>query len=205
MDGKLDAAMRFDAEVRCLDGRCGRLARIVLDPQTRAVTHLVIRLQDGRDVVLPMAWVGAATGEALSLKVASDELRDLPDFISTDFCLPSVDLAHPYGEGCALIRLPDLGVFDPGVLPIEHRAIPPGEVALKEGMPVLCSDGSCGRIGEVLLDPDHVHASAFVVRKGFLFARDVTVPLSWVSDVDDDGVHLKASRDQLTKLGRNWP
>lgn len=205
MDRNLDAAMRFDAEVRCLDGRCGRLARIVLDPRTRAVTHLVIRLPDGRSVVLPMAWVGSATGEALALKVASDELRDLPDFVTTDFCLPAVDLAHPYGEGCALIRLPDLGVFDAGVLPIEHRAIPPGEVALQEGMPVLCSDGSCGRVDEVLLDPDQAHASAFVVRKGFLFARDVTVPLSWVSGIDEEGVHLKANRDQLRNLERYWP
>lgn len=201
----MEASLRFDAEVRCLDGRCGRLHRVVLDPPTGGVTHLVVRTGDGRDVVVPMALVGRVGPDAVALKVAADELSDLPDFIATDFCLPSADLQHPYGEGCALLRLPDLGVFDPGPLRVEHHNLPAGAVELKEGVPVLCTDGACGRVDHLLLDPDRAHATAFVVRKGFLFSRDLTIPLSWVSAIDEDGVHLKASRDQLSKLERSWP
>jgi sporulation protein YlmC with PRC-barrel domain len=197
-------ALRFDAEVRCLDGRCGRLRRVVLDPRSGSVTHLVIRLGDGRDVVMPMAMVGHITPEAIALKVASDDLKDLPDYLSTDFCLPTSNLVHPFGEGCALMPLPDLGVFNPGPLPIEHHHIPAGEMELQEGLPVLCSDGECGRIDQILVNPDHDHATGFVVRKGFLFTHDVSVPLSWVRAVDHDGVHLKTSREQLSKLERYW-
>lgn len=204
-DPRAEDALRFDAEVRCLDGHVARLKQVVLEPRTASVTHLVLRLRDGREVVMPMTMVGRLVPEAILLKVTSDELRDLPDFIETDFCLPSSDLSLPYGEGCALMPLPDLGVFNPGPLPIEHRRIPPGEIALKEGAPVHCSDGQCGQVDEVLVDPETSRATAFVVRKGFLFTHDVTVPMSWVSGVDDDGVHLKASRDQLSKLERNWP
>ena len=204
-DGTQNAALRFDAEVRCLDGRCGRLRRVVLDPRNAGVTHLVIRIGDGRDVVMPMHLVGCLTADAITLKVASDDLKDLPDYLSTDFCLPTSDLAHPYGEGCAIMPLPDLGVFNPGPLRIEHHHIPDGEIELKAGLPVLCSDGECGEIEQLLIDPEHERATGFVVRKGFFFTHDVAVPLSWVSAVDVDGVHLKATRDQLTKLERNWP
>jgi len=204
-DGTQSAALRFDAEVRCLDGRCGRLRRVVLDPQSAGVTHLIIRIGDGRDVVMPMAMVGCLTADAITLKVASDELKDLPDYLSTDYCLPTSDITHPYGPGCAILPLPDLGVFNPGPLRIEHHHIPDGEIELKAGIPVLCSDGACGEIDQLLIDPEAERATGFVVRKGFFFTHDVAVPLSWVSGVDVDGVHLKASRDQLTKLERNWP
>jgi len=200
-----EASLRFDAEVRCLDGRCGRLHRIILSPQSANVTHLVIRLGDGREVVMPMSLVGHLAPDAITLKVASDELKDLPDFVDTDYCLPTVDVQHPFGESCTLMPLPDLGVFNPGPLRIEHHQVPAGEVELKEGLPVLCADGDCGRIDQVLIDPDQEKATGFVVRKGFFFTHDVSVPLSWVSGVDDDGVHLKATRDQLSKLERNWP
>ncbi|MNR92318.1 PRC-barrel domain protein [compost metagenome] len=204
-DGTQSAALRFDAEVRCLDGRCGRLRRVVLDPRTADVTHLVIRIGDGRDVVMPMAMVGCLTADAITLKVASDELKDLPDYLSTDYCLPTSDITHPYGEGCAILPLPDLGVFNPGPLRIEHHHIPDGEIELKAGIPVLCSDGECGEIDQLLIDPEQERATGFIVRKGFFFTHDVAVPLSWVRALDVDGVHLKASRDQLTKLERNWP
>lgn len=205
MDRAREESLRFDAEVRCLDERCGRMRRVVLDPRNGEVSHLIVRIGDGRDVVLPMAWVGRLSPEAIVLKVASDDLRDLPDYLSTDYCLPTVELEHPYAEGCAILPLPDLGVFNPGPLPIEHHHIPPGDVELKEGSPVYCSDGECGRIDQILLDPEHARATGFVVRKGLLFARDVSVPVSWVRAVDTEGVHLKATRDQLAKLERNWP
>ena len=198
-------SLRLDAEVRCLDGRCARLHRVVLAPQTSNVTHLVVRLRDGREVVVPMGMVGQLAPDAITLKVASDDLKDLPDFISTDYCLPTTDMQHPFGEGCALMPLPDLGVFNPGPLRIEHHHVPPGEVELTEGLPVVCADGDCGRIDQILIDPDLSKATGFVVRKGFIFTHDVSVPLSWVSGIDSDGVHLKATRDQLSKLERNWP
>lgn len=204
-DRMMEESLRFDAEVRCLDGRCGRLRRVVLAPQTGSVTHLIIRIGDGRDVVMPMGMVGRIAPDGLHLKVAAGELAELPDYLSTDYCLPTTDVAHPYAEGCAIMPLPDLGVFNPGPLRIEHHHIPDGEVELKEGLPVLCSDGECGRIDQVLIDPEMERATGFVVRKGFFFTHDVSVPLSWVAGVDDDGVHLKTSREQLTKLERNWP
>ncbi|MNK45618.1 hypothetical protein D3C87_643830 [compost metagenome] len=88
---------------------------------------------------------------------------------------------------------------------IEHHHIPDGEIELKAGIPVLCSDGECGEIDQLLIDPEQERATGFIVRKGFFFTHDVAVPLSWVRALDVDGVHLKASRDQLTKLERNWP
>ena len=32
----------LDAAVECLDGRCGRTTRVVLDPRSRSVTHVVV-------------------------------------------------------------------------------------------------------------------------------------------------------------------
>ena len=204
-DRAREESLRFDAPVSCLDGHCGRLRHVVLDPGSAEVTHLVVRIGDGRDVVLPMAMVARTSAEAIVLDVSSERLAGLPDYLSTNYCLPSSDMVPGSAEGCEILPLPDLGVYNPGPLPVEHLQVPPGEIALAAGSPVLCSDGACGRVDQVLVDPADDRTTGFVVRKGFFFTHDVSVPLSWVHAVDEEGVHLKATRDQLNKLEHYWP
>lgn len=53
------------ADVSCTDGICGKLSRLVIDPDTRTVTHLVVddRQLQGLLVPLNLVDVDATTGQ----------------------------------------------------------------------------------------------------------------------------------------------
>jgi len=75
-------------EVMCTDGPAGRVRRVVLDRQSGAVTHLVVRISSAlllpRDVVIPLSWARSITPERIELVASRDDLLDLPEFRSDD-------------------------------------------------------------------------------------------------------------------------
>ena len=73
------------ADVYTSDGdKVGDIDRVVLDPTTKEITHLVVRqgFIFTEDKVVPMALVDSATEERLVLKEV-DDLDNLPDFEET--------------------------------------------------------------------------------------------------------------------------
>lgn len=204
----MEEVIRLDARVRCLDGSCGSLYRVVMHPSTHRITHLVVHMGGmfGAEVVVPIGYMEAADIEEIRLKLSRDELKDLPPFSETDFSLPEAGAPRPpyIAEGGVLwpshyapFLTHDIG---PGPMRIEHHNVPAGELELREGEPVYCQDGECGRVERVLFDSDTEEATGFVIRQGFLFTRDVSIPLGWVDHVDAEGIHLKGTKDQLKKL-----
>ena len=53
------------SEVRCSDGVCGKLSRVIVDPLARAVTHLVVEPSQGNHVgrIVPLDLVGETAAE----------------------------------------------------------------------------------------------------------------------------------------------
>jgi hypothetical protein len=53
------------ANASCSDGRCGKLTRLIVDPETQAVTHLVIDPMHRREPtrLVPIDRVGPAADE----------------------------------------------------------------------------------------------------------------------------------------------
>jgi len=68
---------------------------------------------------------------------------------------------------------------------------------LKVGSPVFCTDGKAGRLAYVVVDEDDEVVTGLIVRHGTLLARDVVVPVHWVQAVDEEGIHLNASLEDL--------
>src|SRR5205085_12489883 len=62
--------------------KLGHVDRVVVDPQTKKVTHLVVRkgFLLKTDKVLPIDWVAAANGDQISLTPEATGLDDLPNF-----------------------------------------------------------------------------------------------------------------------------
>jgi uncharacterized protein (TIGR02271 family) len=59
-----------------------------------------------------------------------------------------------------------------------------------------------GSDGEKIGDVAGVADSYFVIEKGFIFTTDIFVPMSAVAGVDDDGVRLSMTKDQVEN--ENW-
>ncbi|MBO9541658.1 PRC-barrel domain-containing protein [bacterium] len=205
------ARIRMNAEVKCDGEDCGHIDRVVIDPAHRMVTHLVIRLHDGERKVVPSTAIAEAHEDWIHLGVDCPTLKAFPPYSETDFSLPSAEWGPPTGYKHADILWPSHYAqtlswnISPGPLPIEHVNVPPDEAIVSAGDRVFCTDKQCGHVADLLFDPDTEKALGFVVRRGFLFARDVAIPMGWIDHVEADGIHLKMTAEQVEELAENFP
>ena len=87
-------------QVTCSDGPVGKVQRVVLDQQTGAMTHIVVRESSTplvqRDIVIPLSWAYSITPERIELAANRDDLLELPEARSDDAI--SIDLLQRLNE-----------------------------------------------------------------------------------------------------------
>ena len=203
-------------EVSCSDGACGELSRVVVDPVARAVTHLVVepKHDPGFGRLVPLDLVDA-TAAGIRLRCALAEFDKLGPAEETKF-IPggtgSVDYAEgevlswPYyglGMGAGLVApAGGLGVdmADIGQTVIYDK-IPLGEVSVSRDQPVHATDGNIGRVQGLIIDPRDHHVTHVLLQEGHLWGRkEVAIPISAVSRVDNDGIQLSMAKAGVQDL-----
>jgi uncharacterized protein YrrD len=209
---------RKGATVVAADGqKIGDVERVVLEPQTREVTHIVVEkgtlLTTAK--VLPINLVGAATEDGLTLREAAGDLEALPDFEESHYVPvgePEDDRELAEGYTQSLLWVPPvggLGFGRPGrvgaPLPDEERVvernIPQGTVALKEGAQVYSQDGEhVGDVEEILTDPQQDQVTHVVISSGLLLKEEKLVPATWISGILEDAVTLSVGSSLLEGL-----
>jgi sporulation protein YlmC with PRC-barrel domain len=216
--------MRLDlgTEVRCSDAELGELADIVIDPTTRQVTHLVVDpkhqyftprlvpielVRSTEDVPIVLDCTLADVGELEHAEeIAYLRLGEFPvDDPRYDVQVTEM-LALPYYEG---LDMPSAGVttYGDGV-DVRYQRVPKGEVEIRRKSPVLSSDGHrLGHVdGLVVEDGEVAHV---VLEHGHLWGkREIAVPIGAVDRVDEEGVTLSISKDDVEHLDpvrlRRW-
>ncbi|MDQ2895429.1 MAG: universal stress protein, partial [Actinomycetota bacterium] len=151
------------SEVSCVDGPCGELRRVVIDPVRRELTHLVVEAphRAGSGHLVPIGLVDATAG-AVALRCTRAELAVLEEAQETRF-LPGASakwgyrqnqmLSWPY-YGLGLGGPEGLGMAGPQALMFDR--VPPGEVEVRRGDSVYATDGPIGRVQGLVIDPaDH--------------------------------------------------
>jgi sporulation protein YlmC with PRC-barrel domain len=86
--GEVD--VRRGEHVHATDGDIGRVQGLVIDPRSRHVTHVLLQeghLRGRKEVAIPISAV-ASTSDGIWLKIAKQEVQDLPP----------VDIDHPQGS-----------------------------------------------------------------------------------------------------------
>ncbi len=78
---------RIGAEATCVDGKCGQLTRVVLDPVARTLTHLVIEPKDsaGPGRLVPVDLVETATIDHIHLRCDTATFATLSPAEETHF------------------------------------------------------------------------------------------------------------------------
>jgi|HubBroStandDraft_2_1064218.scaffolds.fasta_scaffold90339_2 sporulation protein YlmC with PRC-barrel domain len=203
-------------EVSCSDGACGELSRVVVDPVARAVTHLVVepKHDPGFGRLVPLDLVDAtAAGIRLRCTMAefdklgpAEETRFIPGGTgSVDYAEGEV-LSWPYyglGMGGGLVApAGGLGVdmADIGQTVIYDK-IPLGEVSVSRDQPVHATDGNIGRVQGLIIDPRDHHVTHVLLQEGHLWGRkEVAIPISAVSRVDNDGIQLSMAKAGVQDL-----
>lgn len=205
------------ASVFTWDGEeVGDIDRVVLDPKTKEVTHVVV--QKGflftTDKIVPVSLIDVATEDRVTLREDAGDLEALPDFEEKQY-FPITEIEErevsPTGYVRPLYWYPPAGLtwwgapsygypLPPYVIRTE-RHVPEGTVALEEGATVVSSDGEhVGDVEAVLTDPEGDRATHLVISRGLLLTETKLVPTTWVSTVMEDEVHLAVGSRLLNAL-----
>ena len=182
------------AKASCVDGPGGEVTRVIIDPATETVTHLVIepkhRLGAGR--LVPLDLVDATAGD-IRLRCTVEEFGRLEAAEETELV---DDVAGGVGLGG---MYPSMGIGSP-VQAVVQDVVPLGEAEVGRGEPVHALDGEIGRVQGLLVDAGDHRVTHVLLREGHLWGRkEVAIPVSAVTKVED-GIWLNLTKKQVEDL-----
>lgn len=223
--------MRFTkgADIYSAQGeKLGTLDRVVIDPQSQEVTHLVVSkgLFFKSNKVIAIDMLNSEVRDRITLLNPKHDLDEFPDFEETQYVdvdtadYPTADsnlapadtasAAYWYPPtGLAWWRpapdlqmaVPTMPAVLPGYVAKTKQNIPEGTVALEEGAKVVSRDGQhIGNIEQVVVDPQDNRVTHFVIAAGTFFKERKLIPVLWITGIDEDEVRLASSAKTLDRL-----
>ena len=190
----------------------GFLERVVVNPETNVVTHIVVRmgpLFNKEDKIVPIELVTDTTEDLVLLGTDAAAVESMPLFEEqqvvsewrTVEALASSENRQPvpFGESPSVIPL----VLDPDDTYATETVqnIPEGTVAMKEGAKVIASDGEhIGHVERILADPSIDQITHLLISRG-LFSKEVKIiPIKWILKIGEDNVYLNVNKDSIEGL-----
>jgi len=207
-------------DVYSSDGRkLGSIDRLVLNSENQHLEQIVVDegfFSTGKLVDVDL--VDRVEDDRVVLSLATVQAEQLPEFVSTQFVDAPADALVGYpgpspstlGAGRVLYGGPMLGVGYPagatslgademGAAPIVEnvRNIPEQDVIVDAGSDVVGSDGKkVGTVDRILYGEDGTVESV-VVKAGFIFKHEVTIPGRLVAELDEDQIMLSVPAAEI--------
>jgi sporulation protein YlmC with PRC-barrel domain len=199
----------------CSDGFCGELSRMITDPATRKITHLVIKPKHRRQSnrLVPVELVDMTAGD-ISLRCTLAEFDELEPAEEIDLA-EGEDYGGGYGSGESVQGYGNVGSMGVGgsvsgmgvgagvghrVRTVTHHVVPLGEAELVPGEHVHAVDGEIGQVLGFIVDPDDQRVTHVLLREGHLWGRrEVAIPISAVTAIDE-GIRLNLTKKQVEDL-----
>jgi sporulation protein YlmC with PRC-barrel domain len=199
------------AKASCSDGSCGEVRRLVIDPATDTVTHLVIQPGHGREAgrLVPLDLVEATAGE-IRLRCTRAEFDKLEHAEERDVAerLGLPPRGEIYGAGAtpeAYVVVGPGELMDAGPARVYRKVIiedvvPVGEIQVRPGDHVHAADGEIGRVRGCLVDPADHRVTHVLLQEGHLWGhKEVAIPIGAVTGVED-GIRLNITKHQVGNL-----
>ena len=200
------------AHARCEDGVAGTVTRVVVDPRTRTVTHLVLvpAHHNGFGRLVPLDRVEPATDDTGDVVLActraelatfdeAEEHRFIPAVGVYGVYDPGQALCWPYYSGGLLGGVGMGGGVGGAPVMTSSETVPLGEVSVHRGEAVHTTDGTVGHLHGLVVNPDD-GVSHLLLQQGHLWGRkQVAIPIGAVVSMDD-GVALRLSTRQVHDL-----
>jgi sporulation protein YlmC with PRC-barrel domain len=179
------------AKVSCVDGPGGEVTRLIIDPATETVTHLVIepkhRMGTGRLVPLDLV---DSTAEGIRLRCTVEEFGRLEPAEEMEL-VDNVMGGGLYGG--------PMGASSP-VQAIVQDVVPLGATDIERGEPVHALDGEIGRVHGCQVDPGDHRVTHVLLGEGHLWGKkEVAIPASAVTKVEN-GIWLNLTKKQVEDL-----
>jgi uncharacterized protein YrrD len=194
--------------------KLGTLSRVIIDPNTHEVTHIVIEkgFMFTTSKLIPIDKVDPHNQEKIVLNSLEHDLNEFEDFeethyvdldttespgsdVTTSFWYPPVDYAW-WRTG-----MPTIAPAMPVYTIKTTQNIPEGSVALEEGAKVISADDKhVGNIEQLVVDPQDNRVSHFVIGEGFLFKERKLIPVTWISSIGEKEVYLSVKSGTLERV-----
>jgi len=182
------------ATASCVDGPGGKLSRVIIDPATETVTHLVIEPKHRMSLarLVPLDLVDTTAGD-IRLRCTVEEFGQLEAAQETELI---EDVTGSLGPGALNTAM---GVTSPVPIMVED-VVPLGEAGVNRGEPVHALDGEIGRVQGFLVDPEDHRVTHVLLEEGHLWGRkEVSIPISAVTGVEN-GIQLSLTKKQVEDL-----
>jgi len=182
--------LRAGASVVSRDGqKLGTLSRVVVHKDSLQITHLVVDtggLGITHDRVVPIGALAAAMSDEVRVSMSAAEFRDLTAPYDTVVFQAMADLEPGRIDRSDVRRFAASIPGEPGpYIMRDVLAKEPDEVDIAKDSPVwrLNPHQKIGEVERVLFDGDSRKVTALVIRRGFVFTRDVVLPVRYVAEV----------------------
>ena len=190
----------------------GSIERVVLSPESKMVTHIVVRkgsLLNRVDKVVPIDLIADITEDRIVLSDEAGDLESLPPFEEERVVDKKIGLDQPPifdSSSPELIGYPEPNIPvipAPGEQYVTQmdQNIPEGTVALKEGAKVITADGQhVGKVERVLADLSADQVTHLLVSRGMFPKETKLIPMEWVTTMTDEEVYLGVEEDTVKEL-----
>lgn len=203
----------LDADVICLDGKCGESSHAIIEQNTQQVTHFVVKSSDfleSHRYLVPIHTVVTTTHDSIELCCTKEELAAMPPFTEMQFFNPTTskyeslknfDEEAMFESSSYLMWSDPLYGEDLLSMPIEAELIPDGEIAIHRGASIEATDGHIGKIEEFIVDPNDKHLTYLVLQEGhFWHKKELTLPISAIARMDEEHIYLKLDKQAVKSL-----
>ena len=76
---------QLKSRVRCADREVGEVTKVIMDPLSFEVSHLVVSMDDAGERQVPIGAVQTVTDDLVQLRSSSSEVMSLPPFKRDDY------------------------------------------------------------------------------------------------------------------------
>ncbi len=190
--------------VYTIDGKnVGTLDRVVIDPDTKDVTHIVIQkgLLFKVDKVIAVEKVSSASEIKVVLTCSADELKLMAPLDVVEYMPINRETGGKVFDPLANQMYNNSTPADRAVTMETKRTIPDNLAALKVGSPVVSADDErVGSVEHIFTEASSEKVTHFIISQGLLLKTRRSIPIEWVRLITDDEVILNVPTQKLEEL-----
>ena len=187
----------LNADVLCMDGVCGQSLELVIDPEDRQLTHLVVKENYGEQVerLVPIGMISGTGSNKIHLCIDKQDLEDLDVFCERDVVM------EQYGNHVADGKFQSYSFPVTRQFVVESKAVPGGNLSFDKDTFVEAVDGRMGKLEKMLVHPQSEGITHMVVRNGSVFGpRECNVPISAIERFSDNTIFLNLNKKEVREL-----
>ncbi len=195
-----DNIFTIGTTVYCDDKECGKLTKVVIDPEKWLVSDLVV--EEGmllkRARVFPVGLVAKATADEIFLLVSEDKLSNYPEYrenvveraVDKDFEQAEIVQGSPYGLSTSSPPVPM-------VREVIVEGVPDHLSTLGKDTCLKITDSAVGSVHGVAASPENGLITYLLIHKGTIFVDEFWLSTSQVDHFYKDHVHVNLDKEEL--------